>query len=168
MKFAVHEKMSKMLVNFKNIKIYLIISLVISLFIESSYSFFPLVVVFSCLLILISLHDNEGRVFDVNSFFNSEGFKIFSFVFLVALILDSLRVVAFGITPIFLFGSFFILLMYKKTFGLSDPRVLFAMVLLIGIVYSKIVGYESNVIFSLFLMFVFLIGFKLFQRIKLS
>lgn len=129
-----------------NFKIYLSISLILALLVESTFSFFPFVFIFSCLLFFIWA--------DVRSFV---------FLFLITLTLDSLRVVHFGLTPIFLFSSLLLLKLYRKTFNLQDPRIIFFLVLILGIIYSSIVGYGTNIIFSLILFFIFIAGFKVVQ-----
>lgn len=129
-----------------NLKLYLTIALFMILLVESTFSFFPFVFIFSCLL-----------------FFVWEDVRAFILLLIVALALDSLRVVHFGMTPIFLFASLFLLTLCRKIFNLQDPRILFAIVILLGIIYSSLAGYGTNIIFSLILFVIFLAGFKVVQ-----
>lgn len=129
-----------------NFRLYLTMALFLALLIESTFSFFPLVLIFSYLL-----------------FFIWENFRVFLIIFIATFILDSLRVVNFGVTPLFLFTSLLVLLLYRKTFTLQDPRIIFALILIFGIIYSVIVGYGTNIIFSIILLIAFSISFKYFQ-----
>lgn len=129
-----------------NLRLYLTVTLFLALLIESTFSFFPLVLIFSYFL-----------------FFAWSDFRALLIILLVSFVLDSLRVVNFGITPLFIFTSFLLLFLYKKIFTLSDPRIIFTITLTFGIIYSKIVGYGTNIIFSSILLVAFLVLFKYFQ-----
>jgi len=121
--------------SFKNI---LLFFLAFSLILETTIFSFPLVVILSlCLFIL----------------FPSIGVLIS--IFVVGLLLDSVKAGILGVTPLFLFLYFLILTVYQKVFNFKDSLTILLFIFLPTVVYAHISTYSIN-IFSYLLFFVLL------------
>ena len=122
--------------SFKNI---LLFFLACSLILETTIFSFPLVVIFSLFLFLL---------------FPSIG--VFVSIFMVGLLLDSIKAGMLGTTPLFLFLFFLILTVYQKVFNFKDSLTVLIFIFLATVVYAYIFAYSIN-IFSYLLFFALLL-----------
>ena len=122
--------------SFKNI---LLFFLACSLILETTIFSFPLVVIFSLFLFIL---------------FPSIG--VFVSIFMVGLLLDSIKAGMLGTTPLFLFLFFLILTVYQKVFNFKDTLTILIFIFLATVVYAYIFAYSIN-IFSYLLFFVLLL-----------
>ena len=121
--------------SFKNI---LLFFLAFSLLIETTIFSFPLVVIFS--LFLFILFPTIGVLVSI---------------FMVGLLLDSVKAGILGTTPLFLFLSFLVLTIYQKVFNFKDSLTVLFFIFLTAVVYAHIFTYSIN-IFSYVLFFALL------------
>ena len=121
--------------SFKNI---LLFFLAFSLLIETTIFSFPLVVIFS--LFLFILFPTIGVLVSI---------------FMVGLLLDSVKAGILGTTPLFLFLSFLVLTIYQKVFNFKDSLTVLFFIFLTAVVYAYIFTYSIN-IFSYVLFFALL------------
>ena len=122
--------------NFRNI---LLFFLGLSLILETTFFSFPLVIIFSLFLFIL---------------FPSVGILIT--IFIVGLLLDSVKAGILGATPLFLFLYFLLLTVYQKVFNFKDSLTVILFIFLATVVYAYIFTYSVN-IFSYVLFFALLI-----------
>lgn len=109
------------------IKLILIVLTFLFLLIESSLFPFPFLLIFSIILYLI----DDSKIMLV-------------YIFLLGLILDSLHVARFGLTPFFVFATLFIINLYKDKFEIKDYRFVVLIAAVSSILYAAIAGYAFN------------------------
>jgi len=94
------------------------------LLIESTKIAFPLVFVFSAIVLLL-FRDT----------------KSFLLVFILGLMSDSGRVLNFGMTPIFSFLTFYVVKFYEQYFGKNDIGAITAIIILASFLYSYFLNF---------------------------
>lgn len=63
-------------------------------------------------------------------------------VFIMGILIDSLRITNFGLTPIFLLGTAGIVFLYERYSGSSDPVVAGFVIAVMAIAYSHFLNYS--------------------------
>lgn len=107
-----------------------LLSLLISVILESSLVSFPLLVLISCMI-----------------FFLNSSKESFFLIFIASLILDSLRVLPIGANPIFIFIVFLVLDLYRKNFETADVNPVIFLILVSLLVYAMLAGYFPGIVF---------------------
>lgn len=108
------------------------------LFIESSVISFPLVFVFS--VVILSIFRN---------------IKVSILVFVLGLFADSFKVVNFGITPIFIFLTYTLIFLYGKYFERNDIVAELAVLVFATVIYSFFLSFSLLNVCLLILILVF-------------
>lgn len=111
--------------------------LILILFLLLEFSFFSIPFIFIFSILVLSFYRNEIS---------------FLFVLLAGLMVDSLRIENFGITPFFIFATFLIIYLYEKYFGSSDVMVITLITIIATFVYSYILSYSLSSVVLLLLI----------------
>lgn len=90
---------------------------------------------------------------------------IYAIVFLNAFIIDSLRVVNFSYTPLFLIATISMILLYEKYSGSNDPLVATLIIFMTGVIYVHYMSYSLFVTISLcFFVTIFYVVFQILKK----
>lgn len=131
-----------------NIRIWLLILLFISLFIDSTLVSFPLVFILSVYLLMLF---KKKRVYII--------------VFLTTLVLDALRVEPLGVSAIAVFATSFLISLYSRQLHAADIFFLTVFIFGASFIYGNFVGYSSSVLlYLLSFVFVNILFFVLYSK----
>lgn len=117
------------------------------LLVESSIFSFPMVFVFSVVILSVFRNIKAGIL-----------------VFILGLFADAFRVVNFGITPVFIFLTYVLIFLYEKYFGRNDYVSILAILVFATIIYSIVLSFSLFYILLAVLMLVLVwIGFAIIK-----
>lgn len=89
-------------------------------------------------------------------------------VLIIGFMLDSLRVVSVGITPLFSFGLFFILFLYNRSLHLGELALLLVACFAATLLYSSVAHYPINLVLHVLVFTALFVVVYTVQQKKLS
>lgn len=113
----------------KYISYFLIVFIVclLSMFFENTLIALP--IGFFSSVLLLNYYRNAGN---------------YAVILLFGLIIDSFHVEYFGITPLFAFGTYFLLLLYEQYIGKSDILIVLGVTVIVGFIYLLVLSYTMT------------------------
>lgn len=119
-----------------NTKLFIITSLVVlaAMLLETTVFNFPFVFIICSILLLFV----KKNIFFVSAFF-------------IGIMIDSLRVSNFGLTPLFIFGTVFLIFLYERYSGSKDLVVASIVIGAVTLVYAYVLSYSIPMLVSFFI-----------------